>query len=206
MICWKGNTEIERRNRKKGSLKIQASHYVPSWTVEVLLPPLPFAAAASESEPNDQEGRVRSLPSAEVVESLERKGRSLGSWRAKVRSAGSSSSWPSSCSMWMARTLPRIHCPSPTRSLVHHIRTLHKCYPHTMTSVQAETSPYLHSMANPTWTLVPIPLRRPALLVGQQRVGRPVWRPSWHADGPPGAAGRCSEVAGAFGWAVPSRG
>lgn len=185
---------------------MQASHYVPNWTVEVLLPPLPFAVAASESEPSGQGDRVRSLPSAEVAESLGRKGQSSGSWRAKDRSAGSSSSLPSSCLMWMARNLPRIHCPSPTHSLVHHIRTLHRCCPHIMTSVQAETSLYSRSMANPTWTLVPTLLRRPALLVERQRVDRPVWRPSWHADALPAAASLCSEVAGAFGWAVPSRG
>ena len=185
--------------RGKGStqtIRVKASHYVSNWTVEVVFCPFPFAVAVPELQSGDQEHRVRSLPLAGAVEPL---GISLGvgqssdSWKAKVHSAGSSSSCLGSYSTWMVQTLLHIHCSLPTHPLVHHILTLHKCYPRTTTSVHRETSPSSRSTANPMWILVPIHLQQPALLVGRQRVGRPVWRPSWRVDVLPGAGGRCSE-------------
>ena len=196
------------------SVRVKALHYVSNWTVEEVFCLFPFAAAVSESQLDDQAHRVQSLLSAgaaELLGSSLRKRQPLNSLKAEVHFAGSSSSWPSSCLMWMARTLLHIHCLLPTRSLVHHIRTLHKCYPHTSTLVQWGTSPCSRSTANPMWSLVPIRLQQLALPVERQRVGRPVWRPSWRVDVLPGAGSLHSEegearIAEALGWAVPSKG
>ena len=161
--------------------RIKGSHHVSSWTVEAVSCLFRFAVAASELRSDGQGHQVQSLlwvGAAEPLESSSKTGQSSDSLKVKVHSAGSSSSWASSYLRWMVRTLLRIHCLSPTHPWALHIRTLHRCYPHTPTLAQWETSPYSRSTANLMSILVPIRLRQPALLVGRQRAGRPVWRPS----------------------------
>jgi hypothetical protein len=89
--------EIEGEGREAHKkIRVEASHHVSNWTVEVEFCPFPVAVAVavSELQLGDQEHRVQSLPLAGVAEPLGsslRTGRSSMFWAAKVRSAGSSS-------------------------------------------------------------------------------------------------------------------